>query len=197
MHLCCWWGGGTTRGLQVGARRLLLDGGGVASSCCWLGTKHIKLLLLGTCGSLHCRGLQYSVCGMLIQGRLAVCTSHVRCSLSRQLWCPVLHQPLPLFLPPVYPLLSCHSQTVRPTAFDSFRNFVKWRDTVTSVVWLVLSQVGGRPSAVGLCAGSVGQESGQLCFAWSCKPATPVRRIQWYVGSRPVPSPGTALVRLR
>jgi hypothetical protein len=31
-------------------------------------------------------------------------------------------------------------QTVRPTAFDSFRNFVKWRDTVTSVVWLVLSQ---------------------------------------------------------
>ena len=35
-------------------------------------------------------------------------------------------------------------QIVRPTAFDSFRNFVKWRDTVTSVVWLVLSQVCGR-----------------------------------------------------
>ncbi|KAL4439477.1 hypothetical protein ABPG77_008806 [Micractinium sp. CCAP 211/92] len=31
-------------------------------------------------------------------------------------------------------------QIVRPTAFDSFRNFVRWRDTVTSVVWLVLSQ---------------------------------------------------------
>ncbi len=29
---------------------------------------------------------------------------------------------------------------MRPTAFDSFRNFVRWRDTVTSVVWLVLSQ---------------------------------------------------------
>ena len=37
-------------------------------------------------------------------------------------------------------------QIVRPTAFDSFRNFVKWRHTVTSVVWLVLSQVGcGEP----------------------------------------------------
>ena len=32
------------------------------------------------------------------------------------------------------------SQIVRPSAFDSFRNFVRWRDTVTSVVWLVLSQ---------------------------------------------------------
>ena len=31
-------------------------------------------------------------------------------------------------------------QIVRPSAFDSFRNFVRWRDTVTSVVWLVLSQ---------------------------------------------------------
>ncbi|PSC73790.1 hypothetical protein C2E20_3044 [Micractinium conductrix] len=31
-------------------------------------------------------------------------------------------------------------QIVRPSAFDNFRNFVKWRDTVTSVVWLVLSQ---------------------------------------------------------
>lgn len=31
-------------------------------------------------------------------------------------------------------------QLVRPSAFDSFRNFVRWRDTVTSVVWLVLNQ---------------------------------------------------------
>lgn len=50
-------------------------------------------------------------------------------------------------LPP--PLL----QIVRPTAFDSFRNFVKWRDTVTSVVWLVLSQVCG--PALLPCLGSL------------------------------------------
>lgn len=50
-------------------------------------------------------------------------------------------------LPPPLP------QIVRPTAFDSFRNFVKWRDTVTSVVWLVLSQVRG--PALLLCLGSL------------------------------------------
>lgn len=31
-------------------------------------------------------------------------------------------------------------QVVRPSAFDSFKNFVWWRETVTSAVWLILSQ---------------------------------------------------------
>eukprot|EP00887_Chlorella_sp_A99_P004701 scaffold4.g4701.t1 len=31
-------------------------------------------------------------------------------------------------------------QIVRPSAFDSFRSFVRWRDTLTSALWLVLNQ---------------------------------------------------------
>ena len=53
--------------------------------------------------------------------------------------------PLPLLLrrshrarPPAAPPRP--AQVVRPTAFDSFRNFVKWRGTVASLVWTVLSQ---------------------------------------------------------
>lgn len=63
-------------------------------------------------------------------GRTSPCSCHAR---------PRPHVPAP---PAACRLLRlCCAQIVRPTAFDSFRNFVKWRDTVTSVVWLVLSQV--------------------------------------------------------
>lgn len=65
-------------------------------------------------------------------------------------------------------LLPC-PQVVRPSAFDSFKNFVWWRETVTSAVWLILSQatrdhwlaspasaIEGQPSARSLLARCVG-----------------------------------------
>ncbi|EFN53089.1 hypothetical protein CHLNCDRAFT_137406 [Chlorella variabilis] len=52
-------------------------------------------------------------------------------------------------------------QIVRPSAFDSFRNFVRWRDTVTSVIWLVLSQAVRDTWVAAPAEGSGGSSGGE------------------------------------
>ena len=50
---------------------------------------------------------------------------------------------------------------MRPSAFDSFRNFVRWRDTVTSVIWLVLSQAVRDTWVAAPAEGSGGSSGGE------------------------------------